>query len=260
MNIFGTPSLSVGDQVGRFRVVRFLARGGMGELFEAEDLKFQTRCAIKTVAAAWLGDSETVSHLERETKIGRLLNHPNVCRVFEYLEERRGGRFIGMIVMEFVDGETLDALIMREGPLSPDLAKPILSAIFDGLSEAHKHGVVHRDLKPCNVMLDHSGRTVLMDFGLARQLSEVPYSRARSSTARPASICFSAPIICASLCLLLLICFLLSFVQNRIPFRTVYGGQVTRSELKVSKEKAGETRRTAAVHRRASRVRLPEQI
>jgi eukaryotic-like serine/threonine-protein kinase len=171
--IFEPPrTLAPGETVGRFRVVRALGRGGMGEVFEAEDLKFSQRCAIKTVAPEWLDDRETVSRFERETKIGRELNHPNICRVYEYLEEPRGRHLLGLIVMEYIDGQTLEELVSRDGPLPLATASTVLSGILDGLAEAHRCGVIHRDLKPGNVMLQKDGRTVLMDFGLARHAAE----------------------------------------------------------------------------------------
>jgi len=171
--LFDVPqSLSPGDLVGRFRIIRSLARGGMGEVFEAEDLKFSQRYAIKTIAAEWLDDRETVSRFERETKIGRELNHPNVCRVYEYLEERRGRHILGMVVMELIDGRTLEEVVSAEGPLSLEHAGAVLSGILDGLEAAHNCGVIHRDLKPGNVMVQNSGRVVLMDFGLARHAGD----------------------------------------------------------------------------------------
>jgi tetratricopeptide (TPR) repeat protein/tRNA A-37 threonylcarbamoyl transferase component Bud32 len=171
--LFQEPqSLMPGEVIGRFRVTRELARGGMGAVFEAEDLKFSKKCAIKTIAPEWLDDTETVSRFERETRIGRELNHANICRVYEYLEERRGRHLVGMVVMEFIDGRTIDELVKQDGPVPKARAAEILTGILDGLEAAHSAGVIHRDLKPSNVMIQDSGRIVLLDFGLARHAAE----------------------------------------------------------------------------------------
>jgi tetratricopeptide (TPR) repeat protein len=176
-------TISPGETIGRFRIVRALARGGMGQVFEAEDTKFNQRYAIKTIAPEWLDDRETVSRFEIETKIGRELNHPNICRVYEYLEERRGRHLLGLVVMELVDGETLEAVVNSEGPLPHARVAAILAGILDGLEAAHKGGVIHRDLKPGNVMIQPSGRVVLMDFGLAKHAGEVSTTRRLRGTA-----------------------------------------------------------------------------
>lgn len=182
--LFSLPgTFAPGDVVGRFKITRLIGRGGMGEVFEAEDLKFSSRCAVKTIAPEWIGDLDTASRFERETRAGRIINHPNVCRVYEYLEEQRGGHRLAIIVMEFVEGETLQEIVARQGPLKRESASAILSGILDGLEAAHRCGVIHRDLKPSNVMVQTSGRTVLMDFGLARHSEDDSRTKRHFGTA-----------------------------------------------------------------------------
>jgi tetratricopeptide (TPR) repeat protein len=153
---------------GRFRVIRWVGSGGIGEVYEAEDLEEGQQVALKTLRAEF----RTVSHaawLRREVESAKRVRHPNVCRVFGFWQ----GEEETFLTMEFLEGETLGAVLAREGPFPERRALPVLRQIAAGLAAAHEAGVVHRDLKPSNVMMvprvGGTPRVVITDFGLARQ-------------------------------------------------------------------------------------------
>ena len=146
---------------GRYELVRQLGRGGMGEVFLARDRTLGREVAIKFLAAE-PGD-RSWKRLLREAQSAAGLDHPNICAVHE-VGEAADGR--GFIVMQFVEGETLAARLAR-GPLPVREALALCAQVADALAAAHRHGVVHRDLKPQNVILTPSGRPKLVDFGLA---------------------------------------------------------------------------------------------
>jgi serine/threonine protein kinase len=173
----------------RFRVVRFLAEGGMGEVYEALDTKLDEHVALKTVRQTILDDDEAEIRFVRECQLARKVIHPNVCRihdVFEHVVHSGNHQArIRCLSMELLPGETLGQRLRREGKLGADRAVPIARQIALGLKAAHDAGVVHRDLKPENVILvspvEAKGelRAVVTDFGLARDergLEQVPES------------------------------------------------------------------------------------
>jgi predicted Ser/Thr protein kinase len=153
---------------GRYRVIYPLGRGGMGEVYRAEDLKLGQTVALKFVR----GDLPAASRqrLYEEVRLGRQVSHPNVCRLYDIVD------FDGLtfIAMEYVDGEDLASLLARIGHLAPDKALDIARDLCAGLQAAHDRGVLHRDLKPANVMIDGKGRARLMDFGLAVEQQAAP--------------------------------------------------------------------------------------
>src|SRR5438270_3730908 len=164
-----TPGTIVGD---RYRIVSLIGRGGMGEIYRADDLKLAQIVALKVVS-----HREHAALLYEEVRIGRQISHPNVCRVYDIGEEN-GDLFI---TMEFVDGEDLASLLRRVGRLSPEKALAVCRDICAGVAAAHEKGVIHRDLKPANVMIDGRGRARVTDFGLA-----VAGDRATDSAGTPA--------------------------------------------------------------------------
>ena len=153
---------------GRYEIIRFLARGGMGEVYEADDLERGERIAIKVLRAE-MATEQHVAWLRREVEAARRIQHPNVCRVFDLVESGQAA----FLTMELLPGETLAAYLRREGSLTERQAMPWIRQMVAGLSAAHAAGVVHRDFKPGNVMLvprpDGPPRLVIMDFGVARQ-------------------------------------------------------------------------------------------
>src|SRR5215813_1770979 len=148
---------------GRYRIVSLLGKGGMGEVYKAEDLKLKQTVALKFLPAAVALDGRMLARFHNEVRIARRVAHPNVCRVYD-IGEVEGRHFLSM---EFIDGEDLSALLKKVGRLPGDKAVEIARQLCAGLAAAHDDGVLHRDLKPANVMIDERGRPRITDFGLA---------------------------------------------------------------------------------------------
>jgi serine/threonine protein kinase len=151
---------------GRWRITRFIAVGGMGEVYEAEDVALGERVALKTVRRDAAYDSVAVERFKREVLLARKVSHPNVCRIFEFGVERE----IVFLTMELLAGETLATRLRERGPMPLVEARAIAVQLCAALEAAHAAGVVHRDLKANNVMLVGE-RAVVTDFGLARAFS-----------------------------------------------------------------------------------------
>jgi serine/threonine-protein kinase len=147
----------------RFRIVSLLGCGGMGEVYRAEDLRLGQPVALKLLSAEIASDREGLRRFESEVRLARGIAHPNVCRVFD-IGEAGDWHYLSM---EYIDGETLSSLRQRIGRLPPEKALDVARQLCAGLAAAHEHGVLHRDLKPLNIMLDGRGRVRILDFGLA---------------------------------------------------------------------------------------------
>lgn len=162
-----TVSFAAGELlVGRFRVVRFLGRGGMGDVYEAEDLELGEHVALKTVRPEIARVPGVLERFAREIHLSRKVTHPNVCRIFDVSHHGE----VTFLTMELLPGETLEHRLRRTGAMKEAEALPIARQMAEGLSAAHRVGVIHRDFKPANVMLveeDGGVRAVVMDFGLA---------------------------------------------------------------------------------------------
>lgn len=148
---------------GRYRVVGLLGRGGMGEVYRADDTKLGQTVALKFLPEALARDATRLERFFAEVSIGRQVSHPNVCRLYDLVE--MGGHHC--LSMEYVDGEDLASLLKRIGRLPADKAIDVARDLCAGLAAAHDKGVIHRDLKPANVMIDGKGRARITDFGLA---------------------------------------------------------------------------------------------
>ncbi|MGH9521894.1 MAG: serine/threonine-protein kinase [Terriglobales bacterium] len=148
---------------GRYRIIALLGKGGMGEVYRADDLTLGQPVAIKFLPAALSHDVVLLDLLYAEVRNARQVSHPNVCRVYD-IGEVSGRHFY---TMEFIDGEDLSSLLRRIGRLSEDKGLEISHQICAGLAAAHESGLLHRDLKPANIMLDGRGRARITDFGLA---------------------------------------------------------------------------------------------
>jgi serine/threonine protein kinase/Tfp pilus assembly protein PilF len=151
---------------GRYEIIEELGRGGMGAVYRAEDKKINEDVALKLINPQIASDRKVIARFSQELKITRKISHRNVCRMHD-LGESGGVHFI---TMEYVAGEDLKSLIKRIGQLPPAKALSIARQAADGLAEAHRLGVVHRDLKPGNIMIDREGNAKIMDFGIARSL------------------------------------------------------------------------------------------
>jgi hypothetical protein len=147
----------------RYRIVALLGKGGMGEVYRADDLRLAQPVALKFLPQALSQNGAALARFHREVRIARQVSHPHVCRVFD-IGETHGLPFL---TMEYVGGEDLASLLKRIGRLPPDKAIDISRQLCAGLAAAHEAGVLHRDLKPANVMLDTRGKVRITDFGLA---------------------------------------------------------------------------------------------
>jgi serine/threonine protein kinase len=156
-------AVAVGTQLGHYRILAPLGAGGMGEVYLAEDTRLGRQAAIKFLPPELTADERAKRRLLREAQAAAKLDHPNICAVYEVGEEQ--GR--SFIVMQYVAGETLAARLKR-GPLGLKDALAIAAQVAAALGEAHAHGVIHRDLKPQNIMLTPRGQAKVLDFGLAK--------------------------------------------------------------------------------------------
>ena len=150
---------------GRYRIVCRVGAGGMGEVWRAFDLKLRVEVALKALREDLFQEERHRELLRQEVRAAREVVSPNVCRIFDLIEA--DGR--ELVSMEYVDGQTLLAVLQERGPLELKEAQDIASQFLAGLEAIHKAGLVHRDVKPENIMITRAGRVVLMDFGLARQ-------------------------------------------------------------------------------------------
>jgi serine/threonine protein kinase len=168
----------------RYRVVSLLGRGGMGEVYGADDLKLGQRVALKFLPTEYGKSSSWRNQFYAEVRMARQVSHPNVCRVYD-IGESAGRLFLSM---EFVDGEDLASLLRRIGRLPDDKAVEVAQQLCAGLAAAHGSGVLHRDLKPANVMIDGKGRARITDFGLA-----IPASEANRKSGTAGTLGYLAP-------------------------------------------------------------------
>ena len=157
----------IGKILGHYQVGEQLGRGGMGEVYLADDLNLNRKVALKFLPDAFAADPERMARFEREAKLLASLNHPNIAAIYG-LEQAEGKRFL---VLELVEGETL-AQRLSKGALPVDEALGICRQIAEGLEAAHEKGVIHRDLKPANVMITEGDKVKILDFGLAKALSD----------------------------------------------------------------------------------------
>jgi len=160
---------------GRYKIVRFIARGNMGEVYEAQDLELHQNLALKTVRPEIAGDHDAIERFKREIRLALAVSHHNVARVFDLGRHVSAeGQETPFLTMEFLPGESLEARLRRQGRMTEAEALPIVRQMAAGLAAAHKLNIIHRDFKSANVVLisspgDEGGiRAVVADFGLAR--------------------------------------------------------------------------------------------
>ena len=170
--------LAVGDRVDHFEILGGLGRGAMGEVYAARDIKLDRKVALKLVQPGLLGSAEAIARFGREARATARFNHPNIVTIHAV------GEHLGQpyVALELLEGDTLQQHLER-GALSVDEAIATTRAIAEALREAHRHGVLHRDLKPGNVHVGLDGRVRVLDFGLAKLLDEPVNPRASDADA-----------------------------------------------------------------------------
>jgi len=150
----------------RYQIIEELGKGGMGKVYKVFDKEIEAKIALKLIKPEVSADKTTIERFRNELKIARDISHKNICRMYD-LGKEEGSYYI---TMEYVQGEDLKRLIRKMGQLSPGQAISIGKQVCEGLAEAHRLGVVHRDLKPQNIMVDEDGNARIMDFGIARSI------------------------------------------------------------------------------------------
>ncbi|UCE41088.1 MAG: protein kinase [Candidatus Aminicenantes bacterium] len=153
----------------KYHIIEELGKGGMGRVYKAMDTEVNEKVAIKLLKSEISTDEKTIERFRNELKFARKIRHKNVCQMYDLNKEKD----TYYITMEYVSGEDLKSLIRKMGCLGVDKAVSIAKQVCEGLEEAHKLSVVHRDLKPQNIMIDAGGNARIMDFGIARSLSEI---------------------------------------------------------------------------------------
>ena len=151
---------------GRYQIIEELGKGGMGRVYKVLDKEVNAKVALKLIKPEIASDKKTIERFRNELKVARDISHKNVCRMYDLGREESAY----YITMEYVSGEDLKSFIRRSGILSVGKAISIAKQVCEGLNEAHRLGVVHRDLKPQNIMIDKDGNARIMDFGIARSL------------------------------------------------------------------------------------------
>lgn len=169
------PGAHLGE---RYRIVGLLGRGGMGEVYRADDLELGQSVALKLLPEKLAADPTALGRLRSEVRTARQIAHPNVCRVYD-IGQADGHVFLSM---EYVDGDDLSHVLRRLGPPSKEKAVEIARQLCAGLAAAHESGVLHRDLKPANVMLDGRGKVRITDFGLAGLAEELEANPEKAGT------------------------------------------------------------------------------
>jgi serine/threonine-protein kinase len=163
---------------GRYRIIGLLGRGGMGEVYRATDMMLGQSVALKFLPEEAASNPRLLERFHGEVRVARQVSHPNVCRVYD-IGEIEGMPFISM---EYVDGEDLADLLLRIGRLPADKALETSRKLCAGLAAAHDRGVIHRDLKPQNIMINKRGEVVIMDFGLAAIAQQLSGAEVRNGT------------------------------------------------------------------------------
>ncbi|WP_007027224.1 serine/threonine-protein kinase, partial [Saccharomonospora iraqiensis] len=170
--------LSTGQLIAqRYRLVNRIAVGGMGEVWEASDTRLDRTVAVKILKAELSGDAEFLHRFRAEARTTASLNHQGVAAVHDYGETETGDHSIAFLVMELVEGEPLAAILARQGRIAAEYVLDILEQAGRALQAAHERGLVHRDVKPGNILVTSSGGVKLTDFGIAKAAHSAPVTR-----------------------------------------------------------------------------------
>src|SRR5512138_3890207 len=157
---------------GRYELDGVVGRGGMAEVYRARDIRLDRIVAVKTLREDLARDQTFQARFRREAQSAASLNNPSIVAVYDTGEDNTGGSHIPYIVMEYVDGRTLRDLLREDRRLLPERALEITDGVLRALDYSHRNGIVHRDIKPGNVMLTRTGEVKVMDFGIARAVSD----------------------------------------------------------------------------------------
>ena len=181
--IISDKMLQIGDQFDHYQIQAYMAQGGMSDIYRAFDLINHREVVIKVPDQAMLGDSAQFERFQREMDVMKTLDHPAILKGLGSGKYNR----IPYLVTEFVDGQSLRALIETSAPLPPDQAVSLIRKIADGMDYCHKNDVIHRDLKPENILITSDGQPVIMDFGLAltKGAHRVTYSNLSATMGTP---------------------------------------------------------------------------
>ncbi len=181
--IISDKMLQIGDQFDHYQIQAYMAQGGMSDIYRAFDLINHREVVIKVPDQAMLGDSAQFERFQREMDVMKTLDHPAILKGLGSGKYNR----IPYLVTEFVDGQSLRALIEASAPLPPDQAVSLIRKIADGMDYCHKNDVIHRDLKPENILITSDGQPVIMDFGLAltKGAHRVTYSNLSATMGTP---------------------------------------------------------------------------
>ena len=175
--------LQIGDQFDRYQIQAHMAQGGMSDTYRAYDLVNHREVVIKIPDQSMLGDPATFERFQRELTVMNTLKHPFILKGLDSGKYNR----VPFLVTEFVDGQSLRALIESSAPLPPDKALVLIRKIADGMAYCHENDVIHRDLKPENILITNDGQPIIIDFGLAltKNTHRVTYSNLSAAAGTP---------------------------------------------------------------------------
>ncbi len=177
-------ALAPGTRIGGYEITGSLGVGGMGEVYRARDLRLQRDVACKILPPLFLSDPERLARFEREARLLASLNHPHIAAIYGIEESHTAGERMPVLVLELVDGETVEERLAR-GPIPMDEAIAMALQVSEALEAAHDRGIVHRDLKPANVKIARDGKVKVLDFGLAKALDQDGSSGVSDPTLSP---------------------------------------------------------------------------
>lgn len=163
----------VGQQIGPYQILRLLGRGGMGIVYQGMHAKLEQLVAIKVLSPEFSENATMRERFVQEAKLQVKLSHPNVVNILNYLEDSRNI----YLIMEYVEGENLEALLRRAGALPLSECRRITLGVLDALSFMHRQGIIHRDIKPSNIMITNTGQIKVTDFGIAKATGEKGLTR-----------------------------------------------------------------------------------
>jgi serine/threonine protein kinase len=180
----GVTNAEISETFGRYRIVRKLGEGGMGAVYLGQDTQLDRQAAIKVPHLHHASDPASCERFLREARAAAAFRHPNFCPIYD-VGEIEGRRFLAMA---YIEGETLENQIRRDGPLQPREAAAIVRTLARAMAEAHQRGFIHRDLKPSNILVEPGGNLIITDFGLARriELDNSPLTRIGTPMGTPA--------------------------------------------------------------------------